>query len=190
MVENETMKSILARRSYKVFDAKPLSDEELDTIVTAGLYAPTGMNQQPWHFVVIKSPEMMERIGEAIEKMPRPQPPKGAPKPAGGPGGPPPKGPATRNAPVLILVTAEETMTSVIDCHLAMENMSIAAASLGIMSGWDFMMVKDFFADGNNADLKKELIPEKHQVFAAAFFGYPGPEVKDRGERKGTVSYF
>ncbi len=187
MIENETMKSIMARRSYKVFDSKPIGDDEIETIVQAGLYAPTGMNMQPWHFTVIKSPEMMERIGEAIKSMPRPEPPKDAPK---RPGGPPPMGPPTRNAPVLILISAKETMTSPIDCHLAMENMSIAAASLGIMSGWDFGMVKDFFANGNNAELKKELIPEGNTVFSAAFFGYPGPDVKDRGERKGEVSYF
>ena len=47
------MKSILARRSYKVFDGRPIDDEALETIVTAGLYAPTGMNRQPWHFTVL-----------------------------------------------------------------------------------------------------------------------------------------
>ena len=191
MIENETLKSILARRSYKVFDPKPIGDEEIETIVQAGLYAPTGMNQQPWHFTVIKSAQMMRQIGEAMEKMPKPAPPKGVGgPPPGGPGGPPPAGPATRNAPVLILISAKETMTSAIDCHLAMENMSIAAASMGIMSGWDFAMVKDFFAGDNNAELKKELIPEGNTVYSAAFFGYPGPDVKDRGERKGTVAYF
>ena len=39
------------------------------------------------------------------------------------------------------------------------------------------------------SELKAELIPEGYTVYAAAFFGYPGPDVKDRGERKGTVSY-
>lgn len=41
MIENETMRSILARRSYKMFDSRPIDDEALGTIVTAGLYAPT-----------------------------------------------------------------------------------------------------------------------------------------------------
>ena len=45
MINNETMQSILARRSYKVFDSKPINDEAVETIVTAGLYAPTGMNR-------------------------------------------------------------------------------------------------------------------------------------------------
>ena len=32
------MQSILARRSYKMFDSRPIDDEALETIVTAGLY--------------------------------------------------------------------------------------------------------------------------------------------------------
>ena len=38
MINNETMQSILARRSYKMFDSRPIDDEALETIVTAGLY--------------------------------------------------------------------------------------------------------------------------------------------------------
>lgn len=180
MIQNETMQSILARRSYKVFDPRPLEDEALETIVTAGLYAPTGMNRQPWHFTVIRSPEMLAKLGAARKAMPLP------------PGIPPAvlknMGDPMRNAPALILVSAKEGGTAAQDCCLAMENMFIAAASLGIMSGWDHAMVVDFF--GKNPELRAELIPEGNTVYAAAFFGYPGPEVKDRGERKGTVAWF
>ena len=185
MIDNETMQSILARRSYKVFDSRPIGDEELDTIVTAGLYAPTGMNRQPWHFTVIKSKEMLDRVGEARAQLPPPPPPPGAPAGMAQP----PMGDPMRNAPVLILVSAKDEGMAPIDCCLAMENMFIAAASLGIMSGWDHATTKDLFADGRNAELRAELLPEGNTLFAAAFFGYPGPNVKDRGERKGTVTY-
>ena len=179
MIQNETMKSILARRSYREFDPRPIDDEALETIITAGLYAPTGMNRQPWHFTVVKSPEMLQRIGDAKKAMPLPPGiPEAVKKAMGNP---------MRNAPVLILVSAKDGGTSFEDSCLAMENMFIAAASLGIMSGWDHATVKDFFP--RNPELKAELIPEGYTLYAAAFFGYPGPEVKDRGERKGTVSY-
>ena len=75
MIRNETMQSIMNRRSYKLFDGKPIDDDALDTIVTAGLYAPTGMNRQPWHFTVIRSKEMLERVGEARRSLPAPPPP-------------------------------------------------------------------------------------------------------------------
>ena len=184
MIQNETMQSILARRSYKMFDGSPIGDEELDTIVTAGLYAPTGMNRQPWHFTVVRSREMLDRIGDARAKLPMPAPPPGMPA-----GALPPMGDPMRNAPVLILVSAKDEGMAQTDCCLAMENMFIAAASLGIMSGWDHATVKDLFAEGRNEDLRAELLPEGNKLFAAAFFGYPGPNVKDRGERRGTVEY-
>ena len=179
MINNETMQSILARRSYKIFDSRPIDDESLETIVTAGLYAPTGMNRQPWHFTVIRSPEMMEKFGEARRSLPLPP---GVPAGAAAAMGDP-----MRNAPVMIIVSGKDGGTTLQDCCLAMENMFIAAASLGIMSGWDHATVMDVFP--NNPELKAELIPEGYSVYAAAFFGYPGPEVKDRGERKGTVEY-
>ena len=179
MIINETMQSILARRSYKQFDGRPIGDEELETIVTAGLYAPTGMNRQPWHFTVIKTPEMMEKFAEARRSLPLPP---GIPAEAAAKMGDP-----MRNAPVMIIVSAKEGGLSAQDCCLAMENMFIAAASLGIMSGWDHATVAQLF--DLNPDLKAQLIPEGYKVYAASFFGYPGPSVKDRGERKGTVSY-
>ena len=179
MIYNETMRSILARRSYRTFDSRPVDDEALETIVTAGLYAPSGMNRQPWHFTVIRSREMLERFGAARRALPLPPgiPPEVAAR----------MGDPMRNAPVVILVSARETGTSLEDSCLAMENMFIAAASLGIMSGWDHAIVKDMFL--HDSELKAELIPEGYTVYAAAFFGYPRPSVKDRGERKGTVAY-
>ncbi len=179
MIDNETMHSILARRSYKEFDGRPIDDEALETIVTAGLYAPTGMNRQPWHFTVIRSPEALERFGAARRAMPLPPgiPPEIAKK----------FGDPMRNAPVVILVSAKDGGTSFEDCCLAMENMFIAAASLGIMSGWDHAIVKDLFS--SDPALKQDYIPDGYTLHAAAFFGYPGPNVKDRGERKGTVEY-
>ena len=117
---------------------------------------------------------MLEKFGAARRALPLPP-------------GAPAMGDPMRNAPVMILVSAQEGGTSAQDCCLAMENMFIAAASLGIMSGWDHATVMELF--NRSPELKAELIPEGYSVYAAAFFGYPGPQVKDRGNRKGTVTY-
>ena len=152
MIQNETMQSILARRSYRVFDHRPIGDEELETILTAGLYAPTGMNRQPWHFTVIRSEEMLARLGEARKKMPLPPGVKIHPAVR--------MGDPMRNAPMLIVISAKPSGTAFYDCTLAMENLFIAAASLGIMSGWDHSFSTEFFAPGMNDELTAELIPE------------------------------
>jgi len=192
MIENETIKSILARRSYKAFKSDPISDEILETILTAGKYAPTGMNRQAWHFTVVKTPEGKAMYKEAVREMMKNRGPFG-PK---GPGGPPPQAPGVislpeedfRGAPVLIIVSGDASMdTSRADCILAMENMFIAAASFGIMSGWTHMTIKDLLSDPGVK--KKFKIPEGYDVYAAAFFGYPLGQTKDRGPRKeGTVT--
>jgi nitroreductase len=195
MMTNETMKSILARRSYKAFKNDPISDDILETILTAGKYAPTGMNRQAWHFTVVKSEAGKEMFKAALRQMLQKRGPGGPGRPGGPPGPPPPQAPGTtvlpeeelRGAPVLIIVSGDASIDTSADCVLATENMFIAAASFGVMSGWSGMTVKDLFSDPK---VKKQFkIPEGYNVYSAAFFGYPLGEVKDRGPRKeGTVT--
>jgi nitroreductase len=196
MIINETMQSIFNRRSYKGFKSDPISDDILETILTAGKYAPTGMNRQAWHFTVVKSKAGKEMFKAAVKEMLKTRGPVGPGRPGGPPGPPPPQAPGTialpeeefRGAPVLIIVSGDASMdTSRFDCVLATENMFIAAASFGIMSGWSHMTVKDLFSD---PEVKNQFkIPEGYDVYSAAFFGYPLGEVKDRGPRKeGTVT--
>lgn len=191
MITNETMKSILARRSYKAFKSDPISDDILDTILTAGKYAPTGMNRQPWHFTVVKSKKGKEMFKTALKEMLETRGSVSPGRSGGTPGLPPPQAPGIivlpeeefRGAPILIIVSGDAFLwTSQTDCVLVAENMFIAAASLGIMSGWSSMTVKDLFS---NPKVKKQFkIPEGYDVYAAAFFGYPLGDPKDRGPRK------
>ena len=81
----------------------------------------------------------------------------------GGPKGPPPKVPPGiivkpesefRGAPVLIIVSGDaSTEITQLDCVLAMENMFIAAASFGVMSGWTHITVHDLFSDQSKKDV-------------------------------------
>jgi nitroreductase len=197
MITNETVQSILDRRSYKGFKSDPISDDILDTIVEVGKYAPNGMNRQAWHFTVVKSEAGKEMFKAAMKEMMKKRGPVGPGAPGGLPGPlPPPQAPGTivlpeedfRGAPVLIIVSGDASMDiSQANCALATENIYIAAASFGIMSGWSHMTVKDLFSD---PEVKKQFkIPEGYDVYSASFFGYPLGEVKDRGPRKeGTVT--
>ena len=188
MLDNDTIKSILARRSYKAFESKPISGDILETIIEAGKYAPTARNKQAWHFTVVKTEDGKKMYKEALEAMmkngggpkvaPPPIPPNIILKPE----------PEFRGAPVLILVSGPASDELVrLDCALAMGNMFIAAASFGVMSGWTHTTVRDLFPD---PEVKKKFkISDGNDVYAAAFFGYPLGEPKDRGPRKeGTVT--
>jgi len=187
MIINETMKSILARRSYKAFKSDPISNELLETILETGKYAPTGRNRQAWHFTVVKSEEGKEMFKAAVRKMQAERGP-GMPPPPPAPGVIVKPDEEFRGAPVMIVVSGDSSFdTTRSDCILATENMYIAAASLGIMSGWSHMTTKDLFSD---PEVKKQFkIPEGYDVYSASFFGYPLGEAKDRGPRKeGTVT--
>lgn len=58
----ETKDAIIGRRSVRRYTDQPLSDVDIQDIITAGLYAPSAIDLQPWYFVVIKSAEKLEEL--------------------------------------------------------------------------------------------------------------------------------
>lgn len=60
------------RRSIRSFaaDAK-ISDQVIEQCVSSALHSPSGANQQPWHYVVIKNPEMKAKLRKAVEEKER-----------------------------------------------------------------------------------------------------------------------
>ena len=176
---NETIRSILSRRSIKVYKDEQIKGEELEMILLAGKFAPSGMNRQPWHFLVIQDKEILKRI-EEIAKKNRPTP---APGPAGQPQGKRPN--PIETAPTLIVVFGGPVLTVVHDCTLAMGNMMIAAQSLGIGSNWLHAIVRNVFSTEEGLLLKKEFaVPDDYEPYAAAVFGYMAVEPVQRSPRR------
>ena len=56
MEPNQTLKLITSRRSIRNFSERPVEDELIDQVLEAGRWAPSGLNNQPWRFVVVKDP--------------------------------------------------------------------------------------------------------------------------------------
>lgn len=56
------------RRSVRAFSSRPVPIEVLKTIVRTAATAPSGANKQPWHFVIVRDPEMKRSIRQAAEK--------------------------------------------------------------------------------------------------------------------------
>ena len=62
----ETLKAIEARRSVKSYDPDhQMTDEEINKLLTYTLLSPTAFNIQHWRFVVVKDPELRQKIREA-----------------------------------------------------------------------------------------------------------------------------
>ena len=59
--ENAVLHALCTRRSVRSYNStKPVEQEKIQAVLTAGQYAPTGMNRMPTKFVVIRNPEMQQ----------------------------------------------------------------------------------------------------------------------------------
>jgi len=50
------------RRSIRKFKSTPVSEQDLLDIMEAGVYAPSGVNNQPWYYIAIKNPDDMQAL--------------------------------------------------------------------------------------------------------------------------------
>lgn len=58
----ELLEIIRTRRSIRKYTKEPVSDLVINDILEAGRWAPSGMNNQPWRFVVIKDKTFKEKL--------------------------------------------------------------------------------------------------------------------------------
>ncbi len=58
----ETLKSILTRRSIRSYKHEKIPQEKIDKILEAAMYAPSAMNYQPWHFIVLSERKDIDQI--------------------------------------------------------------------------------------------------------------------------------
>ena len=61
-------RDIKRRRSVREFSDRPVPQEVIKYAISAAGTAPSGANMQPWHFVVVTSPEIKRKIREAAEE--------------------------------------------------------------------------------------------------------------------------
>jgi nitroreductase len=60
--ENPVIETIKTRRSIRQFKKEPVSEEALDQILESGAWAPSGKNNQPWKFAVIRDTALKESL--------------------------------------------------------------------------------------------------------------------------------
>ena len=68
---NETMTTLLNRRCVRAFRAEQITDEELNAVLEAGKYAPSGANQQSALFIVVQdrdTRETLSRMNRAVNE--------------------------------------------------------------------------------------------------------------------------
>ena len=56
------MDAIVERSSVRTFEDRSVEDDKIRSILTAGMSAPSGGNQRPWEFYVVREPDTIERL--------------------------------------------------------------------------------------------------------------------------------
>lgn len=64
MKESATIHDIMTRVSVRQFTDAPVSDSDIETILRAGMAAPSAMNKQPWQFYVITNDALRRKLSE------------------------------------------------------------------------------------------------------------------------------
>jgi len=114
----DAIRAIMTRRSIRKYTEEPVTDEQIETILTAAMAAPSAANKQPWHFVVVRDQALREAFTEFH-----------------------PHSAMLREAPVGILVCGDTELELaggywVQDCSAATENLLIAVNALGLGAVW------------------------------------------------------
>jgi len=165
----EVMEALLNRRSIRSFKPEQITDEELNIVLEAARYAPSGSNLQRAYYVVVQDPATRKKIAEMNAAV------------MNGSGDP------YYGAPTVILAFGElgERGTPVEDTCLGLGNMYTAAYSIGLGSIW-INRTREMFQTEEGKALLKEWGIEKDLIgVGSCALGYPDgphPEAKPRKE--------
>ena len=168
---NDTLKTIFTRSSTRKFLRKPIPEEELQQIVKAALCAPSARGLQTWKFTVVENREKIQElagvIGEVLGR----------------------SGYDMYQPEVLIIPSNQkESPYGKEDNVCAMENIFLAAHSLGIGSVW-INQLQGICDDPKVRQILSKLeIPADHVVYGMAALGY-GELPSDDKKRTGEVTY-
>lgn len=151
---------IKSRRSIRKFENKPIEDELIDIILTAGIWAPSGKNNQPWKFAVIKSDALRKSLAPLTHYSK-----------------------IIENAPCCIAVFLDHNLSydRTKDCQAigaCIQNMLLTIHDMGLGAVWLGEILR-------NKEKVAELLeaPQNLELMAVVAFGHPA-EKGGKGKRK------
>jgi len=157
----DILEAIRTRRSIRKFKDQDVSDEIIDKILTAGIWAPSGMDNQPWRFAVIRDKKLKSEIAQLTIHTK-----------------------VLENAPVIIPVFLDNNVTYDVikdaqTMGACLQNMLLAIHGLGLAGVWIGEIRK-------NMEEVRRLCgaPEKYELMAVIALGYGAEEV-GQGKRDG-----
>jgi nitroreductase len=158
----ELLEGIYTRRSVRDYADRPVDRELIMEILKAGSWAPSGLNNQPWRFVIVRDKGMRSELAK-LTKYNR----------------------IVESAPAAVAVFIDhEAVYNDVKDHQSigacLQNMLLAAHSMGLGAVWLGEILK-------NAGRVRELfgLPERFELMAVVAIGHP--EKKDRSSNRREI---
>ncbi len=169
---NESLKTLIERRSCRSYKPDPIPAEVLDQILEAGTYAATGMGKQSPIMIAVTDKETRDKLSRMNAAV------MGA------------SNDPFYGAPVVIIVLANRAVpTYLYDGSLVMGNLMNAAHALGIASCWIHRAKEEFESAEGKAMLKKLGIEGDYEGIGHCILGYAAQESNAPAPRKEKYIY-
>ena len=155
--------NIFERKSVRSYTDQPVSQEQVETILKAAMAAPSGMNAQPWRFVVVREQATKDKLAIGFNKM-------------------------IAKAPVVIVVCGKTTNKLggtnnnwTADCAAATENLLLAVEALGLGAVWTACYPYD---ERMNPTIEALGLPDNVKPYCIVPVGYPAGNDKPKDKWK------
>lgn len=167
---NDTLKTILDRRSCKNYKDQEVEIELIEKIVEAGTYAPSGMGRQSPIILAITNKQLRDEISKLNADV------MGATKDP------------FYGAPVVLVVLGNKAIpTYIYDGSVVMENMMLAASSLGLGSCW-IHRAKEVFDSPRGKEILKSLgIEGDYEGIGNCIVGYANSLNPDKPRKEDYI---
>jgi nitroreductase len=170
--KNETLESILNRRSVRAYTQEPVSDEAINIIIKAAINAPSARNAQPWQVRVVKNQRLINAIQDGVAEKLKTQNPDFASRRI------------LFDAPVVIVVANDTTSPyGQLDCGWLGQNILLTAHSLGLGT-CVVAMANDFLWSEQAKEVIGKLnFPDDYKVIYCIALGHQKDETPDAKPR-------
>lgn len=184
-MSNAVLDTIAARRSHRAYKDTPVSQEHIDLLLKAFLESPSAVNKQPWHISVVRNQALLDKMNAAIrEEVMKREAASRSPRFADD------KFHVFYHAPLVFFLSADPAWRySALDSGIAVQNIALAAESLGLGSVI-LGMPRDAFISEHAEEFKKTLdFKEGEEFMIAIAVGYPDDDKPAHPIAEGHISY-
>lgn len=167
----EVFDAIETRRAVRAYTDQAVERSAVEALIDAAVLAPSAMNLQPWAFAVLLGKARLKELSYRMKPFVLQHLPKDSPLALQLAD---PQAEILHGAPALIIICAADTQgQSAEDCHLAAQNLILAAHAKGLGSCW-IGLARDWL---KLPDVKEELgIPADYVPVAPIIVGYRAEE--------------